>query len=262
MPLLTYVICTAPRTGSTLLTEGLAATGQAGRPAEYFAILPKNARHWVSRLGIRNDVEYVDKVIDAATGPNGVCGLKLHWHQTSVFQAKLASALNAGNRDGSGAALVDLVQARFGEVLHLWLRRHNKVAQGISYYRASRTGQWFSFEERRERKKKPPDFDFCAIDRMVGLCVDFDRQWESYFRRHRIGPLVLVYEEFVNAYAATIRAVLQFLGLPEIDAVPAPRLEQQADETSREWERRYRAISAARRADDAVVKNHQARHSR
>ena len=39
MPSLTYVICTSPQSGGTLLAEGLAATGLAGRPAGYFDVM-------------------------------------------------------------------------------------------------------------------------------------------------------------------------------------------------------------------------------
>src|SRR5580700_12229942 len=44
---LSYIICTAPRTGSTLLAEALKATGCAGRPAEYFDIHAHNEQYWM-----------------------------------------------------------------------------------------------------------------------------------------------------------------------------------------------------------------------
>ena len=39
-----YLVCATPRSGSTLLCEGLKATGVAGRPEEYFEALPTTGR--------------------------------------------------------------------------------------------------------------------------------------------------------------------------------------------------------------------------
>ncbi len=237
-PSLTYVICTGPRTGSSLLAEGLDATGRAGRPFEYFDATPANVQFWLDRFHSRDDVEFVEKTIDWATTPNGVCGVKLHWNQTESMRAKLAKA--SGDSAKSDVPLADLLKATFTDVRYLWLRRRNKVAQGVSYYLADRTGKWHSFEK---PLASPPDFDFAAIDQLVARCVGFDKEWENLFRRHRIAPLVLVYEEFVRSYGATIRGILQFLGISDVGLqLPPPRLERMASERSVEWERRYREI--------------------
>src|SRR4051794_11021098 len=50
-PLLGYLVCATPRSGSTLLCELLTSTGVAGRPAEYFeelraTSLPRQAREY------------------------------------------------------------------------------------------------------------------------------------------------------------------------------------------------------------------------
>jgi LPS sulfotransferase NodH len=39
-----YLVCATPRSGSTLLCEGLKATGVAGRPEEYFEADPRTGR--------------------------------------------------------------------------------------------------------------------------------------------------------------------------------------------------------------------------
>ena len=39
-----YLVCATPRSGSTLLCEGLKATGVAGRPEEYFEALRQTGR--------------------------------------------------------------------------------------------------------------------------------------------------------------------------------------------------------------------------
>src|SRR4029077_20962628 len=55
-----YVIATAPRTGSSLLTDALTATRQAGSPDEFFDVHPKNEQNWVNRFKIPEGASYVD----------------------------------------------------------------------------------------------------------------------------------------------------------------------------------------------------------
>jgi LPS sulfotransferase NodH len=248
-PSLTYVICTAPRTGSTLLGEALSATDRAGKPREYFDTTPVNEQHWVKQLGIRSDAEYVDKVVAAATTANGICGLKIHLHQLDVFRSKLVRGLHAV-AEPDGAAAAGLMRARFGEMRYLWVRRRNKVAQAISYYRASRTGLWRSYDPVREdhQQASEVEFNYAEIDRLTKLCIQFDRSWEGHFRRQAIKPLVLVYEDFVEGYEQTIHKVMQFIGAEFEGPVTPPRLEKQADGLSAEWQRRYQAISSEQQA--------------
>jgi LPS sulfotransferase NodH len=123
---LSYIICTAPRTGSTLLAEALKATGCAGRPAEYFDIHAHNEQYWIRTLGIRNDAEYIEKVVEAGTTSNGVFGLKVHFHQLRAVHAKLLAAAQSEKVNGPAMSVEALLRARFGEPRYIWLMRRNK----------------------------------------------------------------------------------------------------------------------------------------
>lgn len=251
MPMLSYIICTAPRTGSTLLAEGLKVIG-AGRPAEFFDIHAHNEQYWVRELGIRDDAEYADKIVEAGTTPNGVFGLKVHWHQLRALQQKLAAAHNGVAAGNPHASLEALIRGRFGEPRYIWLRRRNKIAQGISYYRAAKTGLWRSYQGNAGQPNaldQTLTFDFAAIDQHVRVVEEFDRCWELYFRQYRLKALIVVYERFVEGYEPTLRAVIDYLGLPQRDVpVAAPRLVRQADARSLEWEQRYAELCRARSA--------------
>src|ERR1051326_865333 len=145
---LSYVICTAPRTGSSLFCEALARMDVAGRPAEYFDIHEQNEVYWRKQLEIRDDAEYLDKVLKAGTTSNGVFGLKLHYHQAPALIAKLvadrvARGLPDKARSPHPIDTIDLsLRERLGDVRYIWLRRKNKIAQAISYYLAGKTEQW------------------------------------------------------------------------------------------------------------------------
>ena len=86
-PVVSYMICSLPRSGSSLLCEALANTLHAGMPAEYFnpGIIARMERRW--NVGSFDD--YLRKLLARKTSPNGVFGLKVHWGQYArvVFAA-------------------------------------------------------------------------------------------------------------------------------------------------------------------------------
>ena len=243
---LSYVICTAPRTGSSLFCEALARMDVAGRPAEYFDIHEQNEVYWRKQLEIRDDAEYLDKVLKAGTTSNGVFGLKLHYHQAPALIAKLvadrvARGLPDKARSPHPIDTIDLsLRERLGDVRYIWLRRKNKIAQAISYYLAGKTEQWRVSAGRTAPGIGTIDFDFDAIHGLVRDVEQFDRAWYQFFMRRKLRALIVIYEDFVVEYEKTIRGALSYLGLDHSSfAVPPPQYQRQADERSMDWERRY-----------------------
>jgi LPS sulfotransferase NodH len=257
LPALSYLVCTEPRSGSTLLCDALASTGIAGRPDEYFVPGSSDAEsYWMRRLRIIDEADYVDAVIREATTPNRVFGVKVHWAQAEVFRSRLVASLAHVRPDLRNAPFDRLLREKLGATRYVWLRRRNKVAQGISYYRALETAVWRSAKGRGDQESalaRTLDFDFAKIDRAIALVHDWDWGWDDYFHRHRVAPLMLVYEDMVANFELTVRGVLKFLGLPYEDAViAAPDLERQADDRSRDWEQRYREAKARQVARPAA----------
>ncbi len=240
------VICSAPRTGSSVLAEALAATGYTGRPAEYFDIHQKNRDHWIRTLGIDGAADYLDKVIAAGSTANGVFGLKLHWHQVPALLDAFADSTGLDRKRAIRRPLDEWLTSRFATSYYLWLRRRNKVAQGISYYRAVHSDVWrirpgVAAEAAPQRPEVP--FNFAEIDRHVRLGEEFDRQWLAFFKSRKLKVLVLVYEDFIAEYEKTLRGVWQYLGMGALPlSLPPMRLEKQADALSLEWEREYRRL--------------------
>jgi LPS sulfotransferase NodH len=247
-PSLSYLICAAPRTGSTLLAQALAATGRAGRPNEYFDIHDENEHFWLNSLSIADDSEYFGKAVRAGTTANGVFAIKLLWHQSPAILAKLRAAAPPLAMP-PGASLHQLLEARLGvPPRYVWLRRRDKLAQAISYLRASKTGIWRSTDMAAGRAAAPePAFDFDLIAQYVRVVHDFDLRWEAYFRENRLKVLMIVYENFVQAYERTVFDVLDFIGVPRDGiTLPPPRLQRQGDAASQDWQRQFVEIARKR----------------
>jgi trehalose 2-sulfotransferase len=247
-PTPSYLICCAERTGSTLLGNALIGTGIAGRPRSYF----NRAAHFNPRyqriLGsAKDDDKYLDRVIVAATTPNGVFGAKVHWEHFLNFAAKVERSL-AASEGTVPASVPTRLRGRFPDLRYIWLTRRNKIARAISHYRAEKTGRW-QLDARwitdDTGGEGEPGFDFDAIDVFVRTGEAEDAHWQQFFLEHDISPLELVCEELVQDLEGTVRRVLDFLSIPaENVKMPLPNLRRQADNNSREWEARYRQMCA------------------
>ena len=237
-----YLLCCCPRTGSTMFCESLADTGVAGRPMQYFEEEPAKEQRWIDELGILGEADYVDKILRRATSVNDVAGIRLHWVHAEIMARKLAANLGVAGAVGH-AELPGLLQRKFGATPYIWLRRHNRVAQAISYARATATGVWLVQKAEGEGSEAaPPEFDVERIDRFMRILAELDQAWANFFLRHRIRPLMLIYEHLIRFREKTFRDTMDFLGVTEPPRLVEPRLRKLSDDVSTEWEQRYRKL--------------------
>src|SRR5205809_7969869 len=73
-----YVVCTIPRAGSNLVTDGLRATRRAGLPKQLF--LPKSEARYGAEVGLDPVADYpgyVRSIVNPKTSQNEVFGSQL-----------------------------------------------------------------------------------------------------------------------------------------------------------------------------------------
>jgi trehalose 2-sulfotransferase len=223
-------------------------TGLAGRPHGYFSrVAPHNPRTRRILREIKDDNHYLDKILVAATTPNGVFGAKVHWEhfQTLIARAERLARVQYG---AVPARVPELLQSPLPNLHYIWLFRRNEVARAISHYRAKKTDRWH-VDSRWVTDdiggEGEPEFDFDQIDAFVQSARSDELRWRQFFQEHDIVPLDLAYEDLVQDLAGAVRRVLGFIGIP-VDEVklPPPTLRKLADDRSQEWEARYRQICA------------------
>ena len=208
-----------PEAGSRLST--LADTGYAGRPSDYFGDEEQenNTREWGLLSG--DLTAYVRAVRDKAATPNGVLGSKLMWNNFDSLRSSLHPPA------GADAGLAFMRMA-FPDAQFVWLRRADKVRQGISRWRAAVTDQW-ALRPGHEAEQPPPDVEqMMQLVRLAEQCEDGWRQW---FASAGIQPCQVFYEDLARDRLAIANAVLEFLRLPQLDAdhLPPVRYRKQAD---------------------------------
>src|SRR5690348_16721899 len=228
-PARSYVICCVQRTGSWLLAHTLADTGYAGRPSDYFDEQERKTRTREWGLPSGDLAPYIAAVREHATTPNGVLGSKLmwndfYWHrQNSVHPAA-----------GTDAGL-ELMRTAFGDPQFVWLRRLDKVRQGISWWRAFVTEQWGLRPD--QEAEGPAAADVESILRLIRFAEQCEAGWRQWFASTGIQPCEVTYEDLARDRLAVANRVLEFLRLPPLgdDDLPPVRYRQQADS----WTGRY-----------------------
>jgi trehalose 2-sulfotransferase len=230
------IIASLPRSGSTLLSRALSATGELGVPEEYFNPhiignyrdtwgLPRLTMH--GRAGIlrrrvtgytRPSLErYRDIIVNQTTSASGRFATKMHWHAYAVFADGPLDPLTWG-------LPVDWIH----------LRRTDVLRQAISFVRARQTQEWFTGDP----ATGVASYDAPEIARMLDRLREWGRGWPAFFATSGITPLEVSYEDLAADYTGQVRRALDHLGLPTTP-VPPPPLARQADELNEEWAARF-----------------------
>lgn len=281
MPMLSYLVCATPRSGSTLLCELLDQTGVAGRPEEYFEALrhsgvprrpheyfdPERHANIIERLAFREMPDgvvrpanplwnpsdygrYLEWALEQGTTENGVFGAKLMWGYLGDFADLLRTI------EGMADLPLPAVLGRaFPGLRYIQITREDKVRQAVSLWKAVQTQAWR--QDDHMALTREPVFSFRAINYLVRLLTAHDASWDAYFLGLGQPPqLKVTYEELAADPKPVVHRVLEHLGIPAPEPLHlgAPRLSAQADELSEDWVRRvHDHLNALEQPESAVV---------
>jgi LPS sulfotransferase NodH len=242
-----YVICTSPRSGSTLLCSLLAASGVAGNPDSHFhrpSIDDWLAEYRLTPAADASESEILGEIFQAAIvegrGGTRIFGLRLQRHSFDYFTGKLAVLYPGRSNDA------ERFQAAFGRTLFIHLTRPDKVDQAVSYVKAQQTGLWHvapdGTELERLSEPREPVYDGVELRACFDTMTAYDHQWEAWFEEQGIAPLRLSYDGLSADPIGTLRRVLERLGLnPEVANGVTLGVRKLADATNRDWVRRLRS---------------------
>ncbi|MFZ9201008.1 MAG: Stf0 family sulfotransferase [Opitutales bacterium] len=220
-PSLRYCIASTPRSGSTLLSRTLEATGLAGVPMEY--LNPAFIGGWV-RLHRGQPVklaQYLADIESRRTTANGVFGLKLHWAQVRYLAASGKQPVTDVARLAVGA------HDRF-----ILINRRDKLSQAISLHIANHTKVYHSDQLALRETKTEPAFDAASISAHIARLFAEEADWRAYLRARGAPCIEVFYEDLVADHGGTCRRVLDFLGLDQVDVPPPPTTKLQTIETA------------------------------
>ena len=241
-PKLSYAIWFSQRTGSTLLCRALQSLEIAGKPSEWLSCYNPPDFSLLEKYQLDNYAELQQRIWQLGTTPNGVFGIK-----GGIFEpyfGKIIQTLkqfpgcnpHTDNR-------VEIWHNAFPNCKHIYMTRRNKVRLAVSWWKAIQSEEWH-----REKGKLPTasnlkdKYSYDAIDHLFAECSMREAAIQEFFSEGSILPLTIVYEDFILAYKSTIRTVLSYLELPDIQniSIPDPPLQRLADNISEVWVQRFR----------------------
>lgn len=241
-PAQSYMICSIPRSGSTMLCRALAATGRAGQPGSHFH-KPSVARwakaHGVPETGFAAQADQLRAIIRAAiysTSTDGRYGLRMQGGSLAYFLRQIAALAPGAAQDRAR------LDALFGPMCFVQLQRRDKLAQAISRLRAEASGLWHRREDgsvlEELSPRRAPGYDAGAIRAHLAEIAELEQLWADWFAAEGITPLRLFYEDLSADLTAGVNAILAQIGAAPV-AQAETRTARLADETSRDWAARF-----------------------
>ncbi|MGH6615019.1 Stf0 family sulfotransferase [Sphingomonas sp.] len=233
-PLRTILICTHPRSGSTLLGEALYFAGGLGCPLEYFhrGFRPGLAGRW-GTAGIGQHIATVHRL---RTDPGGTLSVKLFWRDIEDMAAELdPERFGMLQETPPGAvapetyrAIAALLSEAFPNPSYVHLERRDRIRQAVSGLAAVQTNLWRVIADRDVQPAKgEADYDFDRIDGYIRYADFCHGHWRNFFAAIGVTPCTLSYEALVADYTGAVTGTLTQLGSDA--AVPSARMRRQSD---------------------------------
>ncbi len=253
---LSYMICTSPRSGSTLLCKFLKATGIAGAPESYFHGPSLDA--WANNLGIAPKTpqrDLIPKIFEAAItkgrGSTDVFAVRQQYHSFPLLCQTLSAYLPQARSDYARLSKV------FGPLKIIHLTRQDKLGQAVSLIRAEQTGLWHVAPDGTDIERKSPTraggYDAALIAEHIETLTQYDQEWLRWFAAQQITPLRVSYEALSDDPVAQVQRILSWLGLdPQAVTHVRVPVKKLADATNATWIAAYKRDrwSATQRNDD------------
>ncbi|WP_321961137.1 Stf0 family sulfotransferase [Paraburkholderia sp. J7] len=183
-----YCIFMIPRSGSTLLTELLASTGQLGFPGEHF--VPDVLRTY-SLAFSDVFVRYEDFLASRLRSENGVFGIEIE-SERFLEEPDFFSDVD--------------------EWRHVYIWRKDVLAQAISYQISIETGVWHNFSGSRQDEAFLYIPRHAIIDK-VNFMLRAERFFEAMFEARHLSPYRIAYEDLVADPIGHGRHIAEHIGL-------------------------------------------------
>ena len=241
-PKKSYRIWFSQRNGSTLLCEGLSATGVAGKPGEHFNLI--TAGSLAEKYGVSIYEALKQKLWETGSTSNGVFGVK-YGMRSDGYQMHFEEILRLRHLENRPDLDHEVIWSDlFPNCKHIYLTRRNKVRQAVSWWKAINDQVWHlqkGQSHENEAAFYEEKYDYDALWTLFKEANLRECAMQAYFSKYKIAPLNLVYEDMVLDFRGTINRILEYLeiapaNIPEVGF----RLEKTSSGSSEEWVQRFR----------------------
>lgn len=213
----TIILASTFRSGSSHIAELFKVAGFDELMLEKFNITHKLSWH----IAFEDKVALLENIV--ATACESTLNFKLMWpHRTYIAHGL-----------GIGYDMVSEFNQIFPNASWIWVRRHDKIRQAISYWRATRTGRWHVYQRPEEGEPRPP-FDRAAIMECLHGIEQDDRLWGIFMEKAGIQPMIIDYASDAGGSDDAVKSIAARLGLPTHKPFATTELLRQSDSYSDE----------------------------
>lgn len=242
-PARSILICTHPRSGSTLLGEAIHFAGDLGCPIEYLHVgfRPRLEKEW----GVRNTGEFMRAMWQRRTAPSGTLSVKLMWRDVQELAldrdragfAEIESSPPDAVPPATYRRVAELLGELFPSPICVHLERSDRLRQAVSAMIAAQTGQWRSIPGAEMHREREPEYDDATVTRLIAYSDFCHGHWRNLIAAMDAPSISLAYEDLVRDYAGSVSGLLAAL---ESSGSPPPvRMRRQADRNSEAFVLRY-----------------------
>ena len=179
-----YCVASSPRTGSTLLCEFLTASGNAGRPLEYFN--DQYISDYKERWHFTDLRDYMVLLQRYRTSQNGYFGIKCHADQY----------LKCHNLFPKNALFINIY-------------RKDILKQTVSYFKAYISGQ-YSFDAEIRKNINKDTYRFDDMMHVLEVLININNKWEQVFLSNK-NRIKIAYEDLCSDRVSVIKRIEEFL---------------------------------------------------
>lgn len=224
-----YLLASVPRAGSTYFSHLAWRTGCLGAPLEYLNFEPLGPYGFAANSPALQQ-ELWRSVLRRRCSPNGVFGLKLFPPQLEFLQQRNPPLLDE---------LFTTMLPRGADRRVVYLRRRDRIAQAVSYARATLSGVWR--KEQEGGRSGPLDYSAATIEWAERGIAQQEAVWQRMFDDLRIEPLTMWHEDVLADGAKAVQQVADYLGvgIHPTAAVDVPPIHKQAPQEGAEWMARF-----------------------
>jgi LPS sulfotransferase NodH len=216
-PIVKYVICSTPRSGSHFLGHLMYGTRALGYPLEY--VSPTNIGEWIRKADEHEESDVIRYIMSRRTSPNGCFGLKAHYSHLENLYTVIG------------------LQTLINEYKFVFLRRKNLLSQAVSLAFSEQTGSWISGMP----EQMAPLYDYELINNKLIRISRDNARWERFLYGPRLPTYEIFYEDVLADPGESIRRIMTFLGTEEAyvenDETFVPKPESTS--VKREWCERF-----------------------
>jgi len=212
-------VCFTNRSGSNWLCELLSQHDAFNQSSEFFnhpMVLKKSKKYNLNSIE-----EYFNWLLENKSSKSGVLICKVGWAQLYFL------------------ARIGIIKNLKSNVQYIHIERKDKISQAISFYIASKTKKWKSYQK-VDTSANDITYDRSKLIKIITGLVRANMMFKLFFQTYSIKSFKLTYEQLISNTQNQINDLLIFLGVESLSIIQtSQKMQIQRDELNKSLKKKF-----------------------